>query len=831
MNVARHRLEPRGLILAVAAALIAVAWAAVSGVLYIDARRAEDAARQDVGTTAAIFSEQAVRVIRSIDDVLRFAANGIADDPSPDALRRLVERKVIDLDLLVQLAFVDAQGLTLGTDKGPDPNATSVADREHIRVHLDRKTEGLFVGKPVVGRVSKRWSIQITRRIEKADGSLVGVVVASLDPHFFERFWAKTIGSQPICLRLIGRDGVLRAQSDDVEQALADNPDFAATVAALDAAGGQEAYRADRTAIVSLRAVEGFPLLVSAEMPRSEVASLIDVPALLTVGVLATLSILLMAALVWRSQNHLAAEQHRSTASERRLREAVDALPDAFTMYDPTGRLVACNRAFVAFVGLDSPAEAIGHTHEDLVRKGVAGGTFPDAAERPEDYVAARQRLFETVVPNYEFRAFGDRTFTITQRRTETGDTVAIRVEVTEQRRREAELAAGRERLKLLAEAADAANRAKTQFVATMSHELRTPLVAITGYARLLSEEPIGGRAAGYAATIVASSEHLSALVTDVLDFSQLEAGEMALSQAPFDVKDCVEQVAAIARGLVGTKPVTIRTEVAPDIGARRGDPIRIRQILINIAGNAAKFTDAGQIRIQAGRLPDRSGIELVVADTGPGIPAEDRETVFEPFRQLERLNEQGLRGTGLGLAISRRLVRLMNGTVAIEDNPGGGTRFRLTLPLPPAEMPAAAESGGPSDPVDAPPSLTILVAEDVPVSRMLMETLLKRKGHTAHCVVDGQEAVEWARAHDFDLALLDLQMPRLGGMDAARLIRQETADRPKPVTIVALTADATPQTTAEALASGIDVVVVKPFKFTELDRVIALAAGRSKAS
>jgi len=433
------------------------------------------------------------------------------------------------------------------------------------------------------------------------------------------------------------------------------------------------------------------------------------------------------------------------------------------------------------------------------------------------------------------------------------GGAVRTYTDVTERKRNEVTLAAARD-------AAEAGARARAEFIAVMSHEIRTPLNGILGVAELLQGLELPPVAIEYAGVISASGTHLLQIINDILDFSSLDAARLDLEEGVFDIREVVRQAIAPLGHQARQKGLELSLDVAPDVPARVfGDAQRLRQIILNLAGNGVKFTLQGSVAIAIRKLrdePDGVRIGFSIADTGIGISAEAQGKLFNEFTQGDSSIRRRFGGSGLGLAITRRLVELMDGHVSVESMPGAGSTFRFDLrlrnpppdaamappaperlapkpaiaapapvPVPaavPAAVPVAVPAAAPAPPGEpAPPGgLRILLAEDNATNRFVATRMLERLGHDVQSVVDGQAAVDAVQAGDHDLVLMDMMMPEMDGLTATRVIR--AMDGPKSrIPIIGLTANAMEADAEACREAGMDGFVTKPVKAARLEEAM----------
>ncbi|MBM3115204.1 ATP-binding protein [Jeongeupia naejangsanensis] len=379
--------------------------------------------------------------------------------------------------------------------------------------------------------------------------------------------------------------------------------------------------------------------------------------------------------------------------------------------------------------------------------------------------------------------------------------------------------------LRAATQEAEAASRAKSEFLANISHEIRTPMNGIVGMAQLLEHQPLDTASREQVTVIRASTDALLTLVNDVLDLSRIEAGHFNLAPVPFSPQELFDTLANMFGPQAALRGLTLHWPEAALPPALYGDPVRLKQIFVNLIGNALKFTPQGRIEVRLALTRREADIvewHASVADTGIGVPSAQTGRIFEAFSQADSSISRQYGGTGLGLSISRRLVRMMQGELWVEANPGGGSVFHFTAMLLDCDAGAL-----PSQPPAARP-LSVLVAEDNPVNRLVAERLLQAQGHQVFLATNGQQAIRAARAGGLDLILMDLQMPELDGLVATRCIRsaEEVTGRPR-VPIVALSANGMAEEKTACLIAGMDDFLEKPLRQEALARLLArVAAG-----
>ena len=836
----------------VAAGLLAVAvlWAGVLGQLATEGEAQRQEAARLTATTAMALDSHARRVfgmaagqLAALRDTLQRETEGeaarIAAGPIFERIRAVDESIAQVLVLAADGSIADAAPIS-------PVGLVLAGDRDFFLALAAGEVGRPYVSHPFVSRVTGRPSIAVPARLERPDGSFGGVIAVALDPGELIRPMLDAERGGGLELALVGSDGVVRAASGSLLGAVGRDISTSAlfygmraaprgTLAvASPAASGEQLH-------VAFRHIPEVPLIAVAAMPEAVIAAAIRERSVATL-IAAVAITLALAALVGallievarRSRREAELSRERSVLEDanremaRAKRQADEKsallettlanLSDGVTVFDGNWRLVTWNDRLEDLLNLPPSVLFEGATYESIIRAQAAEGEFGR-----EDIEAEVRRRLDVVRAGsfgiYERTRPDGRVIEAKRTGLPGGGFVTVYTDITPRRRAEEEMRRARE-------IAEAASAAKSSFVAVVSHEIRTPMNAVIGTLGLLVDTPLDAEQRRYVETARDSAEHLLAIINDILDLSKIEAGKLALEPSDFALGPLLASAVELFRPAARERDLDIALEVAPGVpAALRGDAGRIRQILLNLISNAVKFSQRGQIVVSVTREAehDTGGrmhrLRFAIADRGPGIPAEQRAVLFQPFSQLEGPDARRTGGTGLGLAICRRLVELLGGSVGIEGRRGGGSVFWFTLDLPEAE--GTPEPQAEPVPLSPPRRARVLLAEDSPANQLVAATLLRKEGHHVDVAGNGLEAVEAARTRPYDIIFMDMFMPEMDGLAATREIRALAGPAGR-VPIIALTANVMAGDRERFLASGMNGVLAKPVTARMLNEALA---------
>jgi signal transduction histidine kinase/CheY-like chemotaxis protein len=499
--------------------------------------------------------------------------------------------------------------------------------------------------------------------------------------------------------------------------------------------------------------------------------------------------------------------------SRSQLISAMEIIDEGFVYYDAEDQLVICNEKYRDYYPKSRDVIVPGAKFEDIIRVGAQRGEYEAALGRVEEWVTERMFAHNAGNTSIEQKLTDGRWLRIMERRTPDGGYVGMRVDISQ--------------LKRSQEAAESANRAKSNFLSTMSHEIRTPLNGVLGIAQLLANTELNPDQQNKLNTILSSGKTLLSIINDVLDMSRIEAGGIELEKSQFVLEELVSGTAEMFHSLADDKGLLLSVIDKNSQGVSLiGDPARLRQIIWNLLSNAIKFTDVGSVTLTieqtvainpGGSDMETDHLKFSVEDTGAGIAPDRVDTIFDAFTQEDSSITRKHGGTGLGLSIVRQLVELMGGTINVVSELGKGTKFEVFLPFERAldtEDSFQAKDGATENNLNSEP-LNILLAEDNEVNAMIARAFLEKFGHKVMHVENGKLAVEKAMVGWADLIFMDIHMPEMNGIEATQNIRSTKVGRDVP--IVGLTAEAFSERHSQFIAEGMDGVLTKPFTEQQL--------------
>ena len=504
----------------------------------------------------------------------------------------------------------------------------------------------------------------------------------------------------------------------------------------------------------------------------------------------------------------------------KRFREAMDAMPDGMAYYDAEDRLVLWNQRYEEMIPELSPALKVGASFREIIQIGLAQDLYSDALGRQAEWVQDRLESRKALTTTREQQLADGRWIRASDRLTAAGGIVTVCTDITDLKNDARALAEARD-------VAESANSAKSLFLANMSHEIRTPLNGVIGVAQALARTPLSAQQEEMLELIQSSGHTLQVLLNDILDLARVESGRLELSHEPFHLGRAVREAAQLYQTSAEAKGLQFFVEIAEETDRWIvGDVVRVKQILTNLVSNAVKFTSSGFVSLTAAPGPARGDaptLRFSVEDTGIGFDSDTRDRLFSRFEQADGAITRRFGGSGLGLAISRQLAEMMGGYLDCESEPGGGSSFILTIPFQAADAPAATTLVDIASGDDDQARIRVLLADDHPVNRKVVEMILDQANVELTSVENGADAVQACRDGDFDIILMDMQMPVMDGLTATREIRlNEAAMGLARTPVVMLTANALAEHIAAAEAAGADRHLAKPFDAAELLQLVA---------
>jgi len=836
-------------ILAAALCLVALTWMGTTRAIQQQRQEASARVTATVANQALTFSEQVNRQILAMDQTLRILAHAWEADPRHFDLEAWRHQSVVLSGISRDMLLVDENGI-IRQSSVPEAIGQNVSDQAFFRDAIDHPADPdrLFIGPATINQIMRQWHLDVARTLHRPDGSFAGLIDADYRIAAITDVFSQTdLGPGSLVIVLGLTDGKLRAAvgpaSIDPDVSIVDTPMYAAIreedsgvwvgPSATDSVVRVHAFRRlpDRDLVVVV-GIEEREAMRPANDWRQEAQ------------IFASCITVLLLAMAWqlirgvrqarRRERRLAEDRAilaaanaqlevaraRADAKTEQLEATLAGMTDGVAMVDAHMCLVEWNARFPEIAGVPADRLRVGQPMEEILRAQALAGQFglvDVEAEVVRRMARLRAGRFGTTI-----RARPDgRTMELRRNRLPDGGFVTLYSDITDRQRAEDALREARG-------IAEAANAAKSRFVAVVSHEIRTPLNALLNTLRLLADSSLAPAQKALVDMASQSGDALFGLINDVLEMSRMEAGQLSLRPSRFALRPLLESSLEMFRAQAAERRITFELAIAEGTPAElRTDPGRLRQVLLNLLSNAVKFAVPGTVRLIAEAAPD--GLRLTVRDPGPVIPAEDKARLFRPFSRLERPEGDDPIGTGLGLAICQHLVSLMGGEIGCDTWTAGdgrqGNAFWLVLPTPRLDaMPVApaVEVGVNGLALSRRlPRTRILLVEDVPVNQLVTATLLRREGHMVDIAGGGEAAVMAVSRTPYDLIFMDNFMPGMSGPEATQRIRALRGPA-RTVPVIALTGSVSAEDHAALRAVGMNGVLAKPVAFPELLAVIA---------
>ena len=764
------------------------------------------------------------RVLIGVDLLLADMGEMLADRAETDsslnaekAQRLLVALEKRDM-LLHDIVIVDAGGRVLAAARPETLRLGVPLPADYVRQTLAQASPQLAISAPVRNFVTAEQAVFLGRPVRLPSGQRA-LVVAEVTLPVVATLLTVSADLPGLTVSLERSDGQLLLSVPPSETRIGPLPRPALNTAVLDGKPHRMPGRIDGAPAIVVARPTLYQSVVVAASVQIDAALAVwrhDRATLFGVAGAFVFMILLCGGLAHRQISRLASARSEIERAKDTLDQALASMSDGLLLCDANDLVVAWNARYVETFPWLRDVIGVGVPFERFIEV-AARAVVPDDRDEAqrEAWRVMRMSLHTSGSTTYDQELPDGRVIHVTERRTPDGGVISVSRDVT----------ANERELEQAKTAAEAANVAKSQFLAAMSHEIRTPLNGVLGMNRLMLKTPLTQQQRDYAMTIRASGKSLLAIINDVLDLSRIEAGQMELEVADFDAQTLIEEVVASLSPRAQEKGIELTARFEDDLpAALRGDPSRLRQVLFNLIGNAVKFTEHGGVTVQTSHAaigPDRVELRIAVRDTGIGIDAPTLPKLFERFTQADSSMARRFGGSGLGLALSRDIVTLMGGRISVETAAGVGSTFQVVVPLA-LGAPALRDADDTFAAIPADMAgLHVLVAEDNEVNQLVISATLEQLGHSCDIVADGRAAVQRVASSHFDLVLMDIQMPELDGVAAARAIRR-LAGAAARVPIVALTANAMAQDREVYLAAGMDDYVSKPISARQLAKVIA---------
>jgi signal transduction histidine kinase len=632
-------------------------------------RSAEETATSARHTRATLLAEHAARSIGAIDMALEQIAKAAATDPDLGRksvlLHMALHSAAARLPQVRAMTILDKDGVQIQDSRHYPAATLSFAHYPDFAEQIKWRGVGLFIDTPRTSKIDGHTHFALSRPIVDSSGNIRGVVVALAEPIYFMTFY--------------GSDGTAAlARDDGIVLAGVASQSNGEAVLGTNVAGF---LRRNPDFVSVSQPVGGLPLQILVMGPPTWMD-----PSFRTYATADAVFMAMLTLLAAIATTMLVKEARAREVADQRLLDAIESVPAGFALFDASERFEMCNDAYKDLFGIAGQI-APSMQFDDILRTAVASdGSCP--GRTADDHVAGRSAAVVRPRSGDVVQQLPDGRWILTRwRGTKNAGIVCFHTDISRVKQQEEALREAHVAEKALRERAEAADRAKSVFLATMSHELRTPLNAVIGFSEVIEREtfgPVAPRYREYSGLILKSGRHLLKIINDMLDIAKLQSGKTELRLEAVDAASSMDEAATILSGQAKEMGVSLRCEPDPDLPRVQADPTRLDQILINLVSNAVKYTPSGgSVTMQAYRAPQ--GLTIEIADTGIGIAAEDLPMVLEPFGRVATAMTNPREGTGLGLPLAKNLVELHGGVFEIESLPGRGTTVRVTLPCAPS--------------------------------------------------------------------------------------------------------------------------------------------------
>ncbi len=834
----RHGRVLRWLTVVAALTLIVLIWSFTALLVGNAEREAQMNAQSYVANLAISVEWQLHQQLQSVDQMMLFLSAEWKADPArfdPASWRQ--HAKVLGM-AAPQITMLDRAGLVVASTQ-PSLLGADLSGHAYFQTQRASPGMGLFVGPTTRAQATGHWETSLSRRMENADGGFAGALVVTYEPWTGPGLLERVDLGPHGLIVLVAGDGTIGAlvspQPMRPDQGIGGSAMFRALSGRTPGVWTGPSAPDGVTRVHAFRRLRDQGLTIVVGLDRkvalrdaailSSTARLFAWGISLAVGLMALLLLREVRAARRREQRlawdgaaleaaYAEAEGAQASAEAKtaQLEGTLAGMSDGVMLLDPQLRVMRWNDRFPAYTGVPLDILRVGVPMEDVLRAQARAGEFG----RVDVEMEVRRRMrrlrdFSGVGTQERTRPSGA-SLELRRSALPGGGFVTLYTDITARKQAEEAQAEARR-------IADDASAQQAHFVATVSHEIRTPLNAVVNSLALLDQSGLSPPQHRLARTARQAGDALLDLVNDILEMSRMEAGQLQLRPGPFELRALLDGVADMFRNQAAARHARIVVEVAPATpDSLRADSSRVRQVLMNLVSNAAKFAVPGAITLHASSATQGEGrgdgptLLLAVRDAGPRITEREAAQLFQPFSRLGHAHDTGTPGTGLGLAICERLVRLMGGRIGLRPSPEGGNEFWLTLPL---EL-APPRIDLPPHPVRRQRRSLLLLVEDIPANHLVVAIMLRREGHRVDVAESGPEAIRMVQATPYDLVFMDLNMPGMSGYDAAGHIRALPGPEAR-VPIVALTATTAPEDRARCLDAGMNDLIGKPVRAAEL--------------